>query len=274
MRAVVLGDGILGLHAMRALADGGHWLRPVGRINLDLKDPVPSEAFLGADLVVNTAAVSDIDQCESDPDLARRVNATGAGEVAKAAAAAGARLVHLSTDHALHPSTVYGRTRAEGERLVLEAKPDALVVRCSTAFGPHPSRRDFVKWLLDELRANGQVVVPDDMTSSPTYAPEAARFVAEAAERGLAGGTYQVVNHRGISRFEFANLVQRAFGAPGSVVRGKLADYKGFKTPRPADTCMAPQVPDWFQARPLEACLADYAERERAEGQTKEGHRE
>lgn len=270
----MLGDGIVGLHVVRALADGGHWIRPVGRVNLDLSKGVPEEAFLGADLVVNSAAVSDIDRCDESPDEARRINAEAAGEVAKAAAASGANLIHVSTDHAIHPVNVYGKTRAEGERRVLAAKPDAVVVRFSTTFGPHPTRRDFVKWLIEELRTKGDVHVPDDMHSSPVYAPEAARFIAEAAERGLAPGVYHVANRGGISRYEFANLIQRAFEAPGGVVRGKLAEGKWFRAPRAADTRMTLNMPDWFVPMGLDQCLADYAEREKADLEAKEGLRE
>lgn len=274
MRAVVLGDGIVGLHAMRALADGGHWIRPVSRINLDLQRPVGEEAFLGADLVVNTAAMSDVDLCEERAKEAWRVNAEAAGEIAKAAEAAGARLVHVSSDLALHPVNVYGKSRAAGEKAVRDAMPEATILRVSTVFGPHPTRRDFVKWLLGELREHGSVAVPDDMQSSPSYAPEVGRFIAESAERDLPPGTYHVANRSGISRYEFANLVQRAFGVPGSVKRGKFAEYKGFRAPRAPDTRMTLDVPDWFEPLSLEACLADYAAREKEDAAAKEGMRE
>ncbi|HLE96279.1 MAG TPA: sugar nucleotide-binding protein [Candidatus Thermoplasmatota archaeon] len=272
MRAVVLGDGLLGLPVTRALADGGHWIRPMSRFNLDLRDPVSEDAFAGADLVVNTMAMTDVDGCEDKADEARRVNADAAGEVARAAAAAGARLVHVSTDYVLQPLGVYAKTKLEGERAVLKAKKDALVVRCSTTFGPHPLRRDFVRWVLGELRTKGEATVAGDMFSCPTYSLEAARFIAEAAERAVTG-TFHVANSRGVSRWELANAAQRAFGVPGAVRRGSMKDV-AWKAPRAADTRMPQDLPDWFVPLTLEACLGDYAERERTESAAKEGMRE
>lgn len=263
MRFVVLGDGLLGGNAVKDLAAAGHTVRTVTHAELDLLHPVPAHLFDGADVVVNTMAYTNVDWCEEHPKETMRVNGEAAGEVARLARAAGARTVHVSTDYVLDPVSVYARGKVEGERAVLAAEPDALVLRVSTTFGPHPRRKDFVKWVLNTLKEKGEVTVLDDMMSSPTYAIEGARFIREAAERKLTG-VFHVANARSASRWEMAVAAQRAFGVPGVVKGSKYADFKGFKAPRARDTRMPVDLPAWFRAMGLDDCMRDYAARERA----------
>lgn len=260
MRVVVLGDGLLGLPVFEAYRARGHDARLFARGQLDLARAVPRDAFGDARVVVNAMAITNVDWAEEHPEETRRVNATAAGEVARAARDAGARLQHVSTDYALAPVSVYARTKLEGERLVREEAPDALVARVATTFGPHPKRRDFVKWVLATLAEKGEATVLADMWSSPTYAPEAARFLVEAAERD-ASGLVHVANAASASRYDMALAAQRAFGAKGTIRQGEYARF-AWKAPRAQDTRMPQDMPSWFHALSLEGAMADYARRE------------
>lgn len=153
---------------------------------------------------LNAAAFTAVDACESDTDTAERVNAQAPGRLARACADAGVRFVHLSTDYvfdgegsrpyregdATGPRSVYGRTKLEGERRVLEASEKALVVRSSWIFGPG---RNFVRSVLGQaaLRRSGESAGPlrvvDDQRGSPTYAADLAQGVLDLVAAGAQG---------------------------------------------------------------------------------------
>jgi dTDP-4-dehydrorhamnose reductase len=151
--------GMLGGDVARAGERAGHELILLARAALDITDAEAAEDAVrdsGADAVVNCAAWTDVDGAETRREVARAVNAQGAGNLARAAAAAGIKLVHVSTDYVFSgepllgedgkprpyvesdstaPRSVYGQTKLEGERLVLDASPRHTVVRSSWLFG-------------------------------------------------------------------------------------------------------------------------------------------
>ncbi len=141
------------------------------------------------DVILSAGAHTAVDRAESEPELARRVNAEGPGNLAAAAAEAGARLIHISTDFvfdgaaskpyrpdaATSPLSVYGTTKLAGERAVLEALPGAAVVlRSSWVYAA--TGNNFVRTMLRVMNANGSVRVISDQVGTPT----AARSLAEA----------------------------------------------------------------------------------------------
>ena len=164
------------------------------------------------DVVVNAAAFTKVDACETQAELAHQLNARVPGEWARALRARGIGFVHLSTDYVFPgdgtrpyreddptgPRSVYGESKLAGERLVLEHDPDALVVRTSWVFGPG---RNFVLAILDQAakrrtgEKSGPLQVVDDQRGSPTAAADLARGLlavcrlraaARADLRGLA----------------------------------------------------------------------------------------
>jgi dTDP-4-dehydrorhamnose reductase len=196
---VVLGaNGQLGSAFVRLL---GREAIPVTRGDLDLADTgtiVPWLEHLRPDLVINCAAYTAVDQAEKDPDTARRVNATAVGELARGTAAIGARLVTFSTDYVFDgnkgrpyvesdptsPINVYGSTKEEGERLALEADPQALVIRTSWVMsGTH---QNFIRTILRLMHA-GPVRVVDDQVGRPTFADDLAAGTMRVLDAGLTG---------------------------------------------------------------------------------------
>ncbi|MCZ6465505.1 MAG: dTDP-4-dehydrorhamnose reductase [Proteobacteria bacterium] len=205
--------GQLGTWLVRRLtADADSVLvRATGREDLDLANPpTMKKVFEGLaggppDVLVNAAAFTAVDRCESEEELALRVNAESPRKLARACREAGVRMVHVSTDFvfdgrgrkpydekaAARPQTAYGRTKLAGERLVFDEHPDALVVRASWVFGPG---RNFVRTMIEqaEKRRSGAISSPlrvvDDQQGRPTYAADLAQaildLVAEQA-RGI-----------------------------------------------------------------------------------------
>jgi dTDP-4-dehydrorhamnose reductase len=155
------------------------------------------------DILVNAAAFTAVDRCESEEALALRINAEGPGWLAEDCREAGINCIHVSTDYvfsgtardpyletaAVAPRTAYGRTKAEGERRVLEALPGAVVVRTSWVFGPG---RNFVGAILRQARRraqgleSGPLRVVSDQYGSPTYAADLAEGILDLGSLAFA----------------------------------------------------------------------------------------
>ncbi|MDH5567289.1 MAG: dTDP-4-dehydrorhamnose reductase [Myxococcales bacterium] len=187
----------------------------VSHAELDIADAGAVGAFFaervsGGGTMLNAAAFTHVDRCEREPEMAERCNAIAPEILAHACRATGTRLVHLSTDYVFSgearepyredagtgPCNVYGRTKLEGERRVLGASPDFLVVRSSWIFG---AGRNFIAAILDQAerrrsgQASGPLRVVDDQTGRPTYARDLAQALLALLEAD-ARGLYHVAN--------------------------------------------------------------------------------
>ncbi|MFH1618782.1 MAG: dTDP-4-dehydrorhamnose reductase [bacterium] len=166
------------------------------------------------DAVVLCGAMTYVDGCEDNPDLARRINAEGAGAVAENCARSGARLVFLSTEYVFdgkngpyseedfpNPLSVYGKTKLEGETLVLGGGNN-LVIRTTVVYSWDPGGNNFVMQLIDGLSKGETIRVPNDQISTPTYAPELAGIILRLLELGKSG-IYNVTGRDVLDRYEF-----------------------------------------------------------------------
>ena len=200
------------------------------------------------DVVVNAAAMTQVDLCESEPARAERVNAVGAGWVAEACREAPAKLVQVSTDYVFDghgsrpyteedppaPRSVYGRTKLEGERRVLAACPDALVVRTAWVFGPG---RNFVRTILEaarRARAGGPPLrVVADQHGSPTWAGHLADALVTLVEAG-AVGIYHVAGSGTATWWDLARAAVDAWGHPELPIEKVATQEFPRPAPRPA----------------------------------------
>jgi dTDP-4-dehydrorhamnose reductase len=195
---------------------------------------------LGVQLVVHTAGLTSVEACEADPSLARHVNVEIAATVARACARAGVALAHISTDHLfggdrtmitetdpVTPTNVYGRTKAEAEGRVLDALPEALVVRTNFyGWGPR-YRRSFSDHILDTVRAGGQVTLFHDVTYCPSLAQPLIEAIHDLAARG-ANGICHVVGDEVMTKLEFGTRLLRRFVLPESaIIPCSIADKPG-----------------------------------------------
>jgi dTDP-4-dehydrorhamnose reductase len=204
---------MLGRDVERASERAGHELTLVDLPELDITDARAVDALLDElgeastlDGIVNCAAWTDVDGAEAQPDAARAVNADGAGVLARAAAARGMPLLHISTDYVFDgappldgdgrprpylesdptgPRSVYGRTKLEGEQQVLAASPSHTVVRTAWLYG-----LDGANFPATMLRLAGEreaVQVVTDQVGSPTWSGHLAPAILGLLERGVSG---------------------------------------------------------------------------------------
>lgn len=220
------GDGMLARMLGAAAPGRGHEAIRVPKAAWDLADPAASEAALDRhrpDAVVNAAAYTDVDGCESRRDLAFRVNAEGPGILASACARRGIPFLHLSTDYvfsgegnvpfreedATGPLSVYGASKLAGEAAVRSAGGRAVILRTAWVYGPWG--RNFVATILRLAREQGRLKVVDDQVGAPTYTADLAEAVMRLLEAG-ATGTVHFTNAGRCSWHGFARAIVAGVG--------------------------------------------------------------
>ena len=215
-------------------------------------------ALAGAkfDLLINCAALTNVDYCESNRKEAFLVNAEAPRLLAEICRDKAAKLVHFSTDYVFDgkktdpyveedeavPLSVYGESKLEGERRVLEVSSQHLVVRLSWVFGP--DKPSFIDQFIQRARENDVVTAVADKFSAPTYTIDAASWLRLAIDKN-ANGILHLANNGGCSWQEWAQYaidVCRSLGLPLKAERVgavSLADMKNFVAQRPVYTVLS-----------------------------------
>jgi dTDP-4-dehydrorhamnose reductase len=203
----------------------------IGRPQLDLEVPgraANTIAEAAPDIVINAAAYTAVDLAEDEPDRAFRINADAAGEVAAAAARAGAAVIQLSTDYVfdgggsgpyredapVSPLGVYGRSKLAGEEQVRAANPRHAIVRTAWVFSPFG--RNFVKSIMAAAGVRDRLTVVDDQRGSPTSALDLADgLLTMIGHGGGWGETYHLAGRGEASWCEFAREIMVQCAANG-----------------------------------------------------------
>jgi dTDP-4-dehydrorhamnose reductase len=265
-------------------------VRGLGRDEADLADPAAVAEAVHRhtpSIVINSAAMTNVDSCETERDLARTINATSSGAIARACTDIGARLIHISTDYVFSgeareaynedaapaPVSWYGRTKLEGEEEVLAAGDRHAVVRVSWVFGP--DRDSFVDKALQTALRGEPVKAVADKWSSPTYTLDIARALRVLFSGDAPGGVYHVCN-RGVCTWrdwaEEGIKAAAALGLPVTtreVAPLKLADITTMVARRPVYSPMTCARLEGLLGHPLPAwqdAVAEYVRRLAAQG--------
>lgn len=251
--AVIGANGQLGHDVVRAFANQGDEVRALTHEDIELSSLESVKACLDATqakIVVNTAAMHHVENCEQQPGRAHDVNAVGARNLASATRDLGSVLIHVSTDYVFdgtkgepyvesdvaRPLNVYGRTKLEGEQFVQEINPRHFVLRTAALYGNSPCRakggQNFVDLMLRLARERGRVRVVDNEFTSPTATADLAQQIA-ALSRSDAYGLYHATAEGSCSWYEFAREIFHA--ADVSVILEAAAPNEfPAKVPRPA----------------------------------------
>ncbi|MDP9090748.1 MAG: dTDP-4-dehydrorhamnose reductase [Pseudomonadota bacterium] len=221
MKVLVLGGGQIATAVVKAAASGINVIARA-RAQLDIADPVAvarTFAELKPNWVVNAAAYTAVDLAEDNRNQAKAVNDTAVASLAKAAAGAESRLLHLSTDFvfdgtssraylpndATNPLSVYGATKLAGERHVLADK-NGIVLRTSWV---HASAgKNFVLTMLKLMKEREQLKVVSDQIGSPTWAASVAAAIWGLITAARQGGLYHWTDLGVASWYDFAIAIQ------------------------------------------------------------------
>ena len=209
------------------------------------------------DVLVNCAAQTNVDRCETHPEEAFALNAEAPGILAEICLTKGARLIQISTDYVFdgaktepyseddeaNPISVYGASKREGEKRVLAVAESHLVVRVSWVFGP--DRPSFVDWVVQQARAHKHVEAIADKIATPTYTLDLAELLRPLFAPDAAGGLLHVANSGECSWREYGQWAVDCCLAEGVPLRARtvgaiaLADMKNFIARRPAYTVLS-----------------------------------
>ena len=222
---------------------------------LDVRDE-PSVARLmrhfRPDWMLHLAAISDVEACESSPDLAEEVNVHGTKNVLKYAQKYGSGILYISTNGVFdgkappygesrkpHPLHVYGKTKYAAEQLIKNALVPWMIVRLMTLYGwqPEGTRINPVTWAIEKLQRNESLNMVNDCFVNPLFAPSAADAVWKLLT-GSARGIYHVAGKSKVSRYAWTRTIARVFGFDPSLVRPVPSSFFPSVTPRPHDTTL------------------------------------
>lgn len=244
--AVIGANGMLGSDVVDLLRARGQEVQSITRESASLDDPTSLKGALeGVTVAVNCAAYTAVDAAETDEPEAHRVNAVGAGAVAQACSAVGARLVHVSTDYVfrgdadqpyseaaqLDPISAYGRTKAAGERQVQMSGVDALVVRTAWLYGTHGP--NFPVTIARIARERGEVSVVSDQHGQPTWTQDLADLMIRLIAADAPAGIYHGTSSGSTTWFGFAQAVVESAGFTAEVLP---TTSDAFQRPAPRPT--------------------------------------
>jgi dTDP-4-dehydrorhamnose reductase len=220
---IVGAGGMLGQDLRLALE--GRDVTALGHSQLDIADSnAVDDAVAGHDVVINAAGYTRVDDAESHENDVFATNAYGAENLARATAVSGATFIHFSTDyvfdglastpyeegHPREPQNAYGRSKAEGERLVLGANPDTTILRTAWLYGSHGS--NFASTMLRLAGDRQTVDVIDDQHGQPTWTRDVASRVVEMLDAHTPAGIYHATNSGETTWYGFAREVFRLAG--------------------------------------------------------------
>jgi dTDP-4-dehydrorhamnose reductase len=203
-----------------------HQIIAMSHAEADITDaPAIAKAIQAArpDVVVNAAAFTDVDACESQPELAMRVNGEGPGNIASACRKMKIPMMHFSTDYVFdgekrapyteedepRPFSIYGKSKLEGEHRVAQTLEKYWIVRVCGVFGPY--RKNFVSLVVDLGRKGGPLRIVKDQCLAPTYTFDATNGIEQILLRG-ASGIYHLTNQGFTSRVDFTKGILREAG--------------------------------------------------------------
>lgn len=264
-RLLILGaSGFVGSHWSRAAAErfeviqaARHLPKHVpGWLTVDIADRASVDAAfeqVRPQHVTLLAAISDIDRCQREPDVAERINVDGPRNVAEACARTGARLLYTSTDavfdgtrgyyhedDAPTPPNFYGETKARAERIVAELCPDALIVRLSLVLGTSANGggNSYLEKVVGNLRAGNEIISPTYEYRNPLDAGTLCSFLLELSANLEARGIFHAGASDKISRFDLALAIARHVGADERLIVPQTAPVPG-RAPRGRDDFLA-----------------------------------
>lgn len=269
MKVLITGaNGQLGHDLREVLAD--HTLFPYDLdMNVtDAKAVSDTVMEVKPDIIIHSAAMTNVDGCETDPDQAFLVNGIGTGNIALAAKKASSRLVYVSTDFVFdgskgepytefdepNPISAYGKSKRAGEEFVEALVPEHFIVRTAWLFGK--TGHNFVKTMVKLADEKDELKVVDDQIGSPTYSADLAARINELIATDWFG-TYHVTNSGSCSWYEFARAILQKAGkgtkvtpitskeldrpAPRpaySVLRNYVSELRGFQPMRPFEEAL------------------------------------
>lgn len=265
MRMLITGaSGLLGTKLTELSLRGGydtyacynsHPVKQGTPIRLDItrKNEV-EEVFRSVkpDVVVHCAALTNVDLCEREPELARKVNVEGTRNLLEAAEQLDSFVVYVSTDYVFsgergdyretdetNPVNVYGWSKLEGERLIIDSSIESCVVRPSVIYGSVPAtgKTNFVLWVIEQLKESKEINIINDQWVSPTLNTNLSEMILEVVEKRLTG----IIHTAGvtqINRYDFTERIAKTFKLNQGLIKPVTSEAMNWIAKRPQNSTL------------------------------------
>ena len=237
-------------------------LKNIETLKIDITNEKNCEKILNLkpDIIINTAAITNVDYCEKFEKNAFDVNVTGTKNIAKIAEKLGSKLIHISTDAVFsgnkkfyaeedrpNPISVYGKTKLESEKIISKVT-DSIILRPSVIFGWIPfeyiktrdeSRKtmNFGLWVLDQLYKNNKMLIVNDQINTPTLADNLAENIFKIIKKDLTG-IFHLSGLSCISRLDFSKKIAKTFGYSNNLISSISSEKLKQIAPRTLESCL------------------------------------
>jgi len=220
---------------------------------LDLSDEhqiIETLQEIKPDSIIHLAAMTGVDQCETQQDLAIKINVNATEIMARQAAKQNTFFLYISTDYVFdglngmrkesdtpNPLGFYGKSKLTAEIALNKLPSSWCVARTSTPFGIHKTKKSFPIWVKENLESKKEISVLTDQFTSPTYVPSLSKMLIEIATRQLVG-IYHTSGATKISRYNFAEMIADKLHLDKKLLIPIKTDEMNWKAQRPKDSSL------------------------------------
>jgi len=218
-------------------------LSQTSRISQILKETSP-------DVIIHLAALTNLDVCETEKDMAYKLNSEATGVLAEEAQKNNIFFIYVSTDYVFDgekglnkesnqpdPISIYGKSKLDGETKVRKLASEWCIARTSTPFGMNQQKKSFPQMLIENLQKNIQTNIITDQFTSPTYLPNLSQMLIEIGMKKI-NGILHVSGDTRISRFDFAKLIAKKMEFNAKLLKPILMKEINWKAKRPKDSSL------------------------------------
>ena len=203
------------------------------------------------DVVIHLGAMTDVELCETETELAKKINTDATEILALESEKYNTFFVYMSTDYVFdgkvgmkkendktNPINFYGKSKLDGERVFKKITTPNVIVRTSTPFGIHSKKISFPIWVKKNLELEKEISVVVDQYTSPSYVPNISKMIIEIIERKITG-IIHLAGATKISRYDFAVQISKIINANKQFLKLTKMDQMDWKAPRPADSSLS-----------------------------------
>ena len=203
------------------------------------------------DVVIHLGAMTDVELCETETELAKKINTDATEILALESEKYNTFFVYMSTDYVFdgkvgmkkendepNPINFYGKSKLDGERVFKKITTPNIIVRTSTPFGIHSKKISFPIWVKKNLELEKEISVVVNQYTSPSYVPNISKMIIEIMERKITG-IIHLAGATKISRYDFAVQISKIINANKQFLKLIKMDQMDWKAQRPADSSLS-----------------------------------
>ena len=218
-------------------------------IHLDILDRINLKElinFCSPDVIINLAALTNVDLCEKNPLLAQEINAKGVKNICENFSG---KIIQISTDYVFNgekgpyseddevaPLSIYGATKLEAEKIVMSHSSENLILRANVLYDyDTQSKASFLNWVVNSLQQKKPIKVVNDQVCNPTWTESIAKTILSCIENNI-NGIYHWGDAEFLSRYEFALKIARSFKLDTNLISPILTEELDQIAPRPLNS--------------------------------------